>query len=183
MFNKAETSSLSIRDKQKLKNIIVNKITPIEDRANKLKTKLKEKRDKKARKSKARTVNFQSPQHPNGKCGNKLAFPHKQAAWVRPHHPPPQYHRIPPQPPTYTKQAACHRLKPCHSPPQHHYIPPQPHMFTTPPPTPHVTETPPTPPHGTHPSTSTSSSVKQAPTTNVSKASPTTGISTGFNCN
>ena len=40
------------------------------------------------------------------------------------------------------------------------------------------TETPPTPPHGTHPSPSTSISVKQAPTTNVSKASPTTGIST-----
>ena len=144
MFNKAETSSLSIKDKQRLKNIIVNKITPIEDRANKLKTKLKEKQDKKAQNSKARTVNLQSPQHPNSKRGNKLAFPHKRAAWVRPHHPPPQYHRIPPPTAHIHKTSCMPQTKTAPHPTTAPLHPsPTPHVHN---PTPHVTETPPTPP-------------------------------------
>ena len=47
MFNKAEDSSLSIKDKQMIKKMIENKITPIENRTN-FKNKLKEKREKKA---------------------------------------------------------------------------------------------------------------------------------------
>ena len=46
MFSKAEALSLPLKDKQRLRRIIENKIAPIENRANKLKVKLREKRDK-----------------------------------------------------------------------------------------------------------------------------------------
>ena len=49
MFNKAEASSLSSKDKQRLTKIIENKITPIENCANKLRNQLREKREKKPR--------------------------------------------------------------------------------------------------------------------------------------
>ena len=147
MFNKAEASSLSSKDKQRLKKIIENKTTPIKNRANKLRTELKEKRDKKAPKDSVRTPNTQSTQHPNGKRGNKLAFPQKPAACQDPtisHH----STTTSPTSTLYPHEAAHHRLGPhCH-PPQLYPILPQPNMYKTSPTT-HVTETPP-PPHGTH---------------------------------
>ena len=172
MFNKAEASSLSIKDKQRLTKIIENKITPIENRAKKLRNQLREKREKKASRNNVRIPNPQSPRHPNGKCGNKPAFPRKQAAHhrMRPY-PPPQYHHIPTQRHAHT----CHKKRPHPPPPQYHHIPTQSH---NPPPTPHVTQTTPTPPNGTHSSTSTSIPTNQAPTINVSQASPTTGTPT-----
>ena len=114
MFSKAEATNLPLKDKQRLRRIIENKITPIENRANKLKSKLKEKRDKKAPKSSVPTMNTQSKRHPNDKCGNKSAFSQKQAAhhWVRPFHLPPKFHHIPPQPHIHTKIAKTHRLGP-----------------------------------------------------------------------
>ena len=42
MFSKAEASNLPLKDKQRLRRIIENKITPIENRGNKLKAKLRE---------------------------------------------------------------------------------------------------------------------------------------------
>ena len=83
MYNKVESSSLSIKDKQRLTKMIENKITPIENRANKLRNQLREKWEKKASKNNVRVSNPQSPRHPNGKCGNKLAFQQKQAAHHR----------------------------------------------------------------------------------------------------
>ena len=133
MFNKAEASSLSIKDKQRLTKIIENKITPIENRASKLRNQLREKREKKASRNNVWIPNPQSPRHPNGKCGNKPAFPRKQAAHhrMRPY-PPPQYHHIPTQRHAHT----CHRKRTHPPPPQYHHIPTQSHMHTQPPPPP-----------------------------------------------